>query len=358
MANENDVVRLKHLQPLVSGVANDFSIQNGDNAVRLKHLVSLATALDNDKQTPVLSLGSWSAVDTVYSAPITYTGDGTLSTDIGTIANDILTVEDVDGNFSGVISATGGDDFNDTFLAFNFQTNDIAIDSTISAVSITSFNATSDAITLTGGNTDSIGIQVATSPAYLLNVEPELDWVTVEGDTLTFAPTDSVAAGNYSITVTANTSGDEETKIIDVAVKKPANLVVTPTQITWGSKNYPCFSTSSSLKAYSRISISYNGPARPIILNGMFPHVAITGGSYYRAWSYESDTNKIYEIFLFAESNSKITNKNTGSGASTLEVKVQGNDEYQEESVLITCTGTAATTSTSAFDIFNNKKFS
>lgn len=145
MANENDVVRLKHLQPLVSGVANDFSIQNGDDAVRLKHLVSLASALD--KQAPVLSLGSWSAVDSVYSAPITYTGDGTLSTDIGTISNDILTVEDADGNFNGVISAAGGNDFADSSLAFNFTTDTITIqggedrkDPTFEFISATSGN--------------------------------------------------------------------------------------------------------------------------------------------------------------------------------------------------------------------------
>lgn len=128
MANENDVVRLKHLQPLVSGVANDFSIQNGDNAVRLKHLVSLASALNNDKQTPVLSLGSWSAVDTVYSAPITYTGDGTLATDIGTISNDILTVADEDGNFSGVISASAGNDFASSSLHFCRDIDTITIE--------------------------------------------------------------------------------------------------------------------------------------------------------------------------------------------------------------------------------------
>lgn len=128
MANENDVVRLKHLQPLVSGVANDFSIQNGDNAVRLKHLVSLATALDNDKQAPVLSLGSWSSADTVYSAPITYTGDGTLSTDIGTIANDILTVADEDGTFNGVISASAGNDFASSSLHFCRDIDTITIE--------------------------------------------------------------------------------------------------------------------------------------------------------------------------------------------------------------------------------------
>lgn len=63
---------------------------NENDVVRLKHLVSLASALDNDKQAPVLSLGSWSSADSLYSAAITYTGDGTLKTTNGTISGNTL----------------------------------------------------------------------------------------------------------------------------------------------------------------------------------------------------------------------------------------------------------------------------
>ena len=128
MASEDNVVKLKHLQPF----ANGFSIPNGDNVVRLKHLVSLASAiadesLDSSTQQPVLSLGSWSATDSIYSAEIFYNGDGTLSTDIGSISNGVLTVEDVDGTFSGVITASGGESFAPVVASFTYNTDYVTI---------------------------------------------------------------------------------------------------------------------------------------------------------------------------------------------------------------------------------------
>lgn len=134
MANENDVVRLKHLNSLTS-VVHDIILHSGGSSQALPDNADFALYVPNDtsiiitgKQAPVLSLGSWSSADSVYSAPITYTGDGTLSTDIGTIANDILTVEDVDGNFNGVISASAGDDFSSTELNFNYNTETNIVD--------------------------------------------------------------------------------------------------------------------------------------------------------------------------------------------------------------------------------------
>lgn len=43
-ASDDNVVRLKHLQPLANGI----SIPNGDNVVKLKHLVSLASAIADE----------------------------------------------------------------------------------------------------------------------------------------------------------------------------------------------------------------------------------------------------------------------------------------------------------------------
>lgn len=132
MANENDVVRLKHLNSLTS-VVHNITLHSGgaslpDNADFALYVPNDTSIIITGKQVPVLSLGSWSAVDTVYSAPITYTGDGTLSTDIGTISNDILTVADEDGNFSGVISASAGNDFASSSLHFCRDIDTITIE--------------------------------------------------------------------------------------------------------------------------------------------------------------------------------------------------------------------------------------
>ncbi len=134
MANENDVVRLKHLNSLAS-VVHDITLHSGGDSQALPDNADFALYVPNDtsiiitgKQSPVLSLGSWSSADSVYSAAITYTGDGTLSTDIGTIANDILTVEDVDGNFNGIISASSGYDYAATKINFNYMTDTVTVE--------------------------------------------------------------------------------------------------------------------------------------------------------------------------------------------------------------------------------------
>ena len=176
MASEDNVVKLKHLQPF----ANGFSIPNGDNVVRLKHLVSLASAiadesLDSSTQQPVLSLGSWSAADSIYSAEIFYNGDGTLSTDIGSISNGVLTVEDVDGNFSGVLTATS---------TLNF--------SLISSFLIKSFTISPGTLSVTAGNAPvTAEITITTDPddaPYQLSIPDAPEWVSIDDTTIIFAP--------------------------------------------------------------------------------------------------------------------------------------------------------------------------
>ena len=129
MASEDNVVKLKHLRPFVNGL----SIPNGDNAVRLKHLVSLASAIadetvpSSEKPTPNLAIGSWSAVDTVYSAPVSYDGDGALSVNVGSISNGVLTVNDDDGIFSGVLTASAGESYAPAVASFSYNTNTVTI---------------------------------------------------------------------------------------------------------------------------------------------------------------------------------------------------------------------------------------
>ena len=195
MASDDNVVKLKHLQPFANGI----SFPNGDNVVRLKHLVSLASAiadesLDSSTQQPVLSLGSWSAADSIYSAEIFYNGDGTLSTDIGSISNGFLYVEDADGCFSGVLTATTN---------FNFNLN--------TPVLIDSFTITPNELTIPIGESSTAEISISTSPlnsSYSLSTINAPEWVSIDDTTIIFAPPAGTTANDYLFTVVATTKDD------------------------------------------------------------------------------------------------------------------------------------------------------
>lgn len=125
MAADDNVIRLKNIKSLARIIA-DITLQGGggDSAV-VPHDADFALYVPDStsiivtgKQQPALSLGGWSIADTVYTAAINYDGDGTLSTDVGTITNGTLTVNDADGTFSGVISASSGNHFAASKLYF------------------------------------------------------------------------------------------------------------------------------------------------------------------------------------------------------------------------------------------------
>lgn len=75
------------------------------------------------KTVPTLTLGGWSSADSIYSAALTYNGDGNLSTSTGTISNGTLTVNDADGNFSGTVSAAEGTNYAPASLVFNYNSS-------------------------------------------------------------------------------------------------------------------------------------------------------------------------------------------------------------------------------------------
>jgi len=131
MAADDNVIRLKNIKSLARIIA-DITLQGGGSAV-IPHDADFALYVPDStsiivtgKQQPALSLGGWSIADTVYTAAISYDGDGTLSTDVGTITNGTLTVNDADGTFSGVISASSGNHFAASKLYFDFDATTIA----------------------------------------------------------------------------------------------------------------------------------------------------------------------------------------------------------------------------------------
>lgn len=63
------------------------------------------------KQTPTLSVGEFTKKGNNLVATITYDGDGTLSTNLGTISDKTLTIPDGGDNPNGTVSASEGDNF-------------------------------------------------------------------------------------------------------------------------------------------------------------------------------------------------------------------------------------------------------
>ena len=88
---------------------------------------AIVTTPRDEKTIPVLSLGSWSSADTVYSVPVTYTGDGALSVSGGSLSDGVLTVEDEDGSFNGFLYASEGASFADSSLYFDHSTQYVTI---------------------------------------------------------------------------------------------------------------------------------------------------------------------------------------------------------------------------------------
>lgn len=85
------------------------------------------------KPSPTFTLGAWSKNDSVYSAAITYNGDGTLSADTGSINNGTLNVNDVDGTFSGNITASEGAAYAPAVVNFNYCTEFVTVTPTVPA---------------------------------------------------------------------------------------------------------------------------------------------------------------------------------------------------------------------------------
>lgn len=103
-------------EPYIPGGASTITIA-GDTVT--------VTVEAEPKDIPSLTLGGWSIADSIYSAVVSYSGDGELSANVGSISNGTLTVEDADGTFNGVITAAEGASSAATKLYFDFDTNTV-----------------------------------------------------------------------------------------------------------------------------------------------------------------------------------------------------------------------------------------
>ena len=71
------------------------------------------------KAIPELTVSSFNKNGNTYTATINYNGDGALTSSIGTINGNILSITSADGNFSGVVTASEGTNY--STVAFHFE---------------------------------------------------------------------------------------------------------------------------------------------------------------------------------------------------------------------------------------------
>ena len=112
------------------------------------------TVQADPKTIPAFNLGEWSASGNNYSAVISYGGDGTLTTNTGTISGSTITVEDADGSFAGTISASEGTNYAPAKLPFKYTTNTVGVPATVKiaptlALSEWNHNGTTHTATIT-----------------------------------------------------------------------------------------------------------------------------------------------------------------------------------------------------------------
>ena len=83
------------------------------------------------KPIPTLTLGDWNKANGVYTASITYDGDGDLSTSKGAIVgNSLLVITNADGDFSGIVTASEGEIYAATALVFHRSIEEVETETT------------------------------------------------------------------------------------------------------------------------------------------------------------------------------------------------------------------------------------
>ena len=294
-----------------------------------QHTLASAIAdesLDSSKQQPVLSLGSWSAADSIYSAPVSYDGDGTLSVNVGSISNGVLTVNDDDGTFNGVITASGGESYAPAQL--NFSVFTLAF--------IDSFSISPAELTIASGASATAEINITTSPpnaAYTLTAPDAPDWVSIDDATLVFSPASTMSAGNYQVTIQANTNADQKTTTEIVTIEKEK---VSP-NLRFAVNNPMTFkSIVTTVKGdgyqqvRAEVPIEYDGePNRKITYTGRMPKASTKTADYV----YNPKDYGFQIIYVDTLS------YRTGSGTCTLKAAIDENDEYLSEEITATITG-------------------
>ena len=75
-------------------------------------------AVPSEKVTPILNVSPFTKNGNTYTASITYNGDGMLTTNVGFINGNVLSVTSANENFNGVITASEGSNYLATSIPF------------------------------------------------------------------------------------------------------------------------------------------------------------------------------------------------------------------------------------------------
>ena len=119
----DNVILESHLNALTNALANNqCAISTKLDTIEHK-IDSISGTSSSSKAFPTLSLSSWTKSGSTFSATISYDGDGSLSTSLGSISGTTLTVSDQDGSFNGTISASEGNTSAPVSLHFSYNTS-------------------------------------------------------------------------------------------------------------------------------------------------------------------------------------------------------------------------------------------
>ena len=160
----DNVILESHLNALTNALANNqCAISTKLDTIEHK-IDSISGTSSSSKAFPTLSLSSWTKSGSTFSATISYDGDGSLSTSLGSISGTTLTVSDQDGSFNGTISASEGNTSAPVSLHFSY-------------------------------NTSIASTPVKATPSLSLSADSNPTTISYNGDGLLFANTDSAYFG-------------------------------------------------------------------------------------------------------------------------------------------------------------------
>lgn len=134
--------------------------------------------------------------------------------------------------------------------------------------------------TITAGDTATAEISITTDPpdaAYSLSVPAAPEWVSIDDTTIVFTPDATTAAGNYTVTVQANTADDQKEASINIEIiasKETPVFEITNTsgtELDWKRNYYAGDTAKEEVPTYLAIRVRYSGQPRDIIFTGDIP---------------------------------------------------------------------------------------
>lgn len=134
--------------------------------------------------------------------------------------------------------------------------------------------------TITAGDTATAEISITTDPpdaTYSLSAPAAPEWVSIDDTTIVFTPDATTTAGNYTVTIQANTANDQKEASINIEIiasKETPVFEITNTsgtELDWKRNYYAGDTTKDEVLTYLTVKVRYSGQPRDIIFTGDIP---------------------------------------------------------------------------------------